>query len=143
MISRSIIGQTFIGFIGRPRTFTKSTLACALDCLAKRGIDRRLDLGDPERVAARPWSATCASTRNWSRSTVLNWPMFISGTRICLKPFSRTDIFLGIGQMWRTWTWATSCPLASARRTAWWIGPKVEPQPTTASSAPSRPRQTS
>src|SRR5438132_666626 len=69
--------------------------------------------------------------------------MFISGTRICLKPFNRTDIFLGIGQMLRTWTWATSCPLASARRTAWWIGPKVEPQPTTASSAPSRPRQTS
>ena len=50
---------------------------------------------------------------------------------------------MGIGQMWRMWTWATSWPAASARRTAWWIGPKVEPQPTTASFAPSRPRQTS
>jgi methyl-accepting chemotaxis protein len=24
-----------------------------------------------------------ASTRNWSRSSVFNWPVFISGTRIC------------------------------------------------------------
>ena len=66
---------------------------------------RRCGTGWPETFVS-----DFASTRNWSRSTVLNWPMFISGTRICLKPFNRTDIFLGIGQMWRTWTWATSCP---------------------------------
>ena len=29
--------------------------------------------------------------------------------------------------------WLTSWPCARARCTAWWIGPKVEPQPTTAS----------
>ena len=43
----------------------------------------------------------------------------------------------------RLGTRSPSSPRARARRTAWAIGPKVEPQPTTASAAPAAPWQIS
>src|SRR5690606_6888030 len=39
-----------------------------------------------------------ASTRSWSRSTVLNWPVFISGTSTLTKPASSSPKFFGSGQ---------------------------------------------
>ena len=39
--------------------------------------------------------------------------------------------------------WLTSAPRARTRRTACWIGPKVEPQPTTASLPLMSPSDTS
>src|SRR5690606_19202250 len=45
-----------------------------------------------------------ASISSWSRSTVLNWPVFISGTSTRSKPASSAPRFFGSGQTWRTWT---------------------------------------
>ncbi len=57
--------------------------------------DRSFDLRDGERLAADTWLSGFASTRYWSRSTVLNWPVFISGTRILSKPLSSSPRFFG------------------------------------------------
>src|SRR5579884_4094567 len=116
-------------FIGRPSALAFEPPAIAPSIAASISAILK---GCPETLVS-----DLASTRNWSRSTVLNCPMFISGTSICLKLLSSRAMLEGIGHKWRTWTCATSSPLARARPTAWWIGPNVEPQPTTASSAPS------
>ena len=71
----------------------------------------------------KPTVRLSASTRNWSRNTVLNWPVFISGTSTRSKPLSRGPRFFGSGQMWRTWMWLTFRPCSRQRRTAWRIGP--------------------
>src|SRR5690606_4717437 len=84
-----------------------------------------------------------ASTSSWSRSTVLNWPVFISGTSTLSKPSSNSPRFFGSGHTWRTWMWLTDRPCLRARRTAWWIGPNVLPQPTTARRPVASPRATS
>src|SRR5690606_5677112 len=38
-----------------------------------------------------------ASISNWSRSTVLNWPVFISGTSTCSNPASNSPRLAGSG----------------------------------------------
>src|SRR3546814_14272648 len=43
-----------------------------------------------------------ASTRYWSRKTVFNCPVFISGTNIRSSPFSNSPRFLVKGQIGRT-----------------------------------------
>ena len=83
MTSIAISGKALIGFMGGSVPELAAVSGTPLFALtAEDRVDRGLDLGD-----RNGWPLTLlsgrASTRNWSRSTVLSWPVFISGTRIC------------------------------------------------------------
>ena len=57
-----------------------------LERRARESDDRASSIAASISAMRNGWPLTLvsdlASTRNWSRSTVLNWPVFISGTRM-------------------------------------------------------------
>src|SRR5690606_17936745 len=75
---------------------------------------KNLSIASSSSAIAKGWPLVLvrlsASTSNWSRSTVLNCPVFISGTSTLSKPASNSPRFFGSGQTWRTWIWLTARP---------------------------------